>query len=173
MATTGWWGKFAGTVIVSVEDTNNQMINANSATVTLTVTGPPGYSKVYTATASRLLGDVLAALISLTTAGSYSYTATDTPDGLTPAVAPVTVFGPPSAVSVSPSSGFGTTQQFSFVASSPNGAGNLAFVNMLFNTTRSAVNGCYLTYVAAANQLSLLSDDGSSWTSGQPGAPLR
>ena len=41
----------------------------------------------------------------------------------------------PSAVSVSPSSGFGTTQQFSFVASSPNGAGNLAFVNMLFNTT--------------------------------------
>ena len=32
----------------------------------------------------------------------------------------------PSAVSVGPSSGFGTTQQFSFVASSPNGAANLA-----------------------------------------------
>ncbi len=75
----------------------------------------------------------------------------------------------PSAVSVSPSSGFGTTQQFSFVASSPNGAGNLAVVKMLFNTTLSRVNGCYLTYVAAGNQLSLLSDDGTTSTSGVPG----
>ncbi len=76
---------------------------------------------------------------------------------------------PPSAVSVNPSSGFGTTQQFSFVASSPNGAGNLAIVKMLFNTTLYRVNGCYLTYVAAGNQLSLLSDDGTTSTSGQPG----
>ncbi len=76
----------------------------------------------------------------------------------------------PSAVSVSPSSGFGTTQQFSFVASSPNGAGNLALVNMVFNTIGSPVNGCDLTYIAAGNQLSLLSDDGNSSTSGQPGA---
>ena len=77
---------------------------------------------------------------------------------------------PPSAVSVSPSSGFGTTEQFSFVASSPNGAGNLAEVKMLFNTTLYRVNGCYLTYLAAGNQLSLLSDDGTTSTSGQPGA---
>ena len=76
---------------------------------------------------------------------------------------------PPSAVSVTPSSGFGTTQQFSFVASSPNGAGNLAIVKMLFNTTLYRVNGCYLTYIAAGNQLSLLSDDGTTSTSGQPG----
>ena len=76
---------------------------------------------------------------------------------------------PPTAVSVSPSSGFGNTQQFSFVASSPNGAGNLAEVKMLFNTTLSRVNGCYLTYLATGNQLSLLSDDGTTSTSGQPG----
>ncbi len=43
-------------------------------------------------------------------------------------------------------------------------------MNMLFNTTGSPVNGCYLTYLAAGNQLSLLSDDGNSSTSGQPGA---
>ncbi len=79
---------------------------------------------------------------------------------------------PPSAESVSPSSGFGTTQQFSFVASSPNGAGNLAIVKMLFNTTLYRVNGCYLTYLAAGNQLSLLTDDGTTSTSGQPGATV-
>ncbi len=77
---------------------------------------------------------------------------------------------PPSAVSVSPSSGFGTTQPFSFVASSPNGAGNLAEVSMLFNTTLCQGNGCYLTYIVAGNEFSLLSDAGNSSTSGQPGA---
>ncbi len=76
----------------------------------------------------------------------------------------------PSAVSVSPSSGFGTTQQFSFVASSPNGAGNLADVHMLFNTTLQWPNSCDLSYTAGGNQLSLLSDGADHWISGQPGA---
>ncbi len=77
----------------------------------------------------------------------------------------------PSAVSVSPSSGFGTTQQFGFVASSPNGAGNLAYVKMLFNTTlKGGANSCDLTYLTAGNQLSLVSDGGDSWISGHPGA---
>jgi len=158
-----------GTVAVGVEDANDQLITTSSATVTLTVTGPSSYSKVYTATASSGIA-TFSSLAWLTTVGSYTYTATDTPDGLTQAVAPVTVFGPPSVVSESPSSGFGTTQQFSFMASSPNGAGDLAFVNMVFNTMGSPVNGCDLAYVAAGNQLSLLSDDHNTSTSGQPGA---
>jgi hypothetical protein len=77
----------------------------------------------------------------------------------------------PSAVSVNPSSGNGLKQQFSFVASSPAGAGNLAIVNMLFSITLSRLNNCYLNYVVAGNQLSLLSDNGSVWSSGQPGTP--
>jgi len=75
----------------------------------------------------------------------------------------------PSAVSVTPSSGYGTSQKFDFVASSPNGAANIAFVNMLFNTSLSRVNGCYLGYLAAGNQLSLVSDDGATSSLGQPG----
>ncbi len=162
-------GQSPGTVAVSVQDPNNNVMTTSSATVTLTVTGPSSYSKVYTATASRGIA-TFSSLASLTTLGSYSYTATDAPDGFPQAVAHETVFGPPSAISVSPSSGLGTTQQFSFMASSPNGAGNLAFVNMMFNTIGSQVNGCYLTYLAAGNQLTLLSDDHNTSTSGQPGA---
>jgi hypothetical protein len=75
-----------------------------------------------------------------------------------------------SAVSVTPSAGYGITQQFSFVASSTSGAGDLAFVYMLFNPTVTRLNGCYLTYVASGNQLSLLSNDGATSTSGHPGA---
>jgi hypothetical protein len=79
-----------------------------------------------------------------------------------------TAEGSPSAVSVTPSSGNGTTQQFSFVGSSPNGAANLASLGMLFNT--SSVNGCYLHYDVVSNRLRLLSDDGTGWSSGlQPG----
>jgi hypothetical protein len=79
---------------------------------------------------------------------------------------------PPSAVSVTPSSGFGTTQQFSLVASSPNGEGNLAFVDVLFATTFGRANGCYLSYSVPTHQFSLLSDNGATLTSGQPGASL-
>jgi hypothetical protein len=75
----------------------------------------------------------------------------------------------PSAVSVTPSSGYGTTQQFSFVASSPKGAANISFVYMLFNTSLSRVNGCFMGYGVAGNQLWLISDDGTTWTLGQPG----
>jgi hypothetical protein len=78
----------------------------------------------------------------------------------------------PSAVSVTPSSGFGVTQQFSFVASSPSGAANLAVVRMLFNTSLSAVSGCYLRYTSADNQLQLVSDNGTLWTPGHPGEAI-
>ena len=61
-------------------------------------------------------------------------------------------------------------EQFSFVASSPNGAGNLADVHMLFSTTLQWPNSCYLSYTAGGNQLSLLSDGADHWISGQPGA---
>jgi uncharacterized membrane protein len=73
----------------------------------------------------------------------------------------------PSAVSVTPSFGYGTSQQFSFVASSPEGAANLSWVEMVFNTSLSHVNGCSLHYSVAGNQLYLKSDDGKAWGPGQ------
>jgi hypothetical protein len=77
---------------------------------------------------------------------------------------------PPSTGTVSPSSGFGTTQQFTFTASDPNGAGDLLHVYMLLNEVLSAQNGCEVNYYASTGLLYLLSDNGSTWGSGgQPG----
>jgi hypothetical protein len=76
----------------------------------------------------------------------------------------------PSTGTVSPSSGFGTAQQFTLVASDPNGAGDLAHVYMLLNRALSALNGCEVNYYASTGLLYLLSDNGSSWRTGaEPG----
>jgi len=76
----------------------------------------------------------------------------------------------PSTGTVTPSSGFGTAQTFTFTASSPGGAANLAHVYMLWNQALSAQAGCELNYWASTGLLYLLSDNGSSWGSGaQPG----
>jgi uncharacterized membrane protein len=75
---------------------------------------------------------------------------------------------PPVAASVTPSSGAGITQRFDFVATDPGGVGSIAGLSMLFNTSGTRVNGCNLLYYAPANQLLLASDDGTSWSTGQP-----
>src|SRR6185437_1295347 len=161
-------GQDPGTVVVSVEDIGNNVMSGSSAAVTLTVTGPGNYSKVYAATASSGVA-TFSSLAALTLAGNYSYTATDVPDGFTQVVATEAIFGPPSAVSVTPSSGHGTTQRFSFVASSPNGAAYVNEVYMLFNTSLSPVKGCYVGYSARTSQLWLVSDVGATSSQGQPG----
>jgi streptogramin lyase len=87
-------GKVPGTVVVSVEDASNSVVTTSSATITLTVTGPNSYSKMYTASASSGVA-TFSSLASLNVPGSYSYTATDIPDGLTQAVATETVTAQP------------------------------------------------------------------------------
>ena len=82
-----------GTVIVSVEDSNNIVVTTSSATVKLTVTGPNSYSRLYTATAVSGVA-TFSGLASLSTAGSYSYTARDNADGFTEAVANESVIAP-------------------------------------------------------------------------------
>jgi hypothetical protein len=161
-------GHVPGTVAVSVDDPGNNVMTTSSATITLTVTGPNSYSKAYTATAANGVG-TFSSLDSLSILGNYSYTTTDVPAGMTQAVAAETVAEPPSAVSMTPSSGLGYTQQFSFVAGSPNGPANLSWLVMLFNTTPSPEKGCYLHYGVASNRLYLLSDNGKAWAQGQPG----
>ena len=51
--------------------------------------------------------------------------------------------GPPTVVSLTPSSGSGTTQTFTGVYSDPNGAADLATVRILFNSIVSSSNACY------------------------------
>jgi hypothetical protein len=156
-----------GAVKVTLEDSNGVVTAKNGATVELVVTGPNRYSQIYTtATVSGVA--TFEGLIPLNAIGTYTYTATDTPDGLTPAIALQEVV-PRTAVSATPSSGYGITQKFSFVASRSDGAGNLAYVNMMFGTTISRSNTCYLGYVAATNHLNLVSDDGGTSFSGHPG----
>ncbi|HEY2857572.1 MAG TPA: VCBS repeat-containing protein [Terracidiphilus sp.] len=94
-------GKNPGTVAVSVEDSSNKVVTTSSATVTLTVTGPNSYSKVYTATAASGVA-TFSSLTSLASTGTYMYTATDVPDGLTQAVVSESVWTPHLAFSTAP-----------------------------------------------------------------------
>ena len=52
--------------------------------------------------------------------------------------------GAPQVVSVTPSSGSGTTQTFSFVYSDPAGASDFVSTQALFNTLLGAANACWL-----------------------------
>src|SRR5258708_39215090 len=70
---------------------------------------------------------------------------------------------PPTTVSVTPSSGSGSSQTFSFVFSDPNGFADLSTVYMGFNSSFSFVHGCYSYYDQNANALFLLSDNGAAW----------
>jgi hypothetical protein len=72
----------------------------------------------------------------------------------------VTVPAPmPSADSVSPNASSGATQVFTFVYSDTQSASNLTNMSMLFNTSVSFPNSCYISYDRNAGSISLLSDD--------------
>jgi len=66
----------------------------------------------------------------------------------------------PSVLGVTPNSGSGASQTFSFQYSDPNGASNLTTVSALFNSSLTAVSGCAVTYNRVQNTLSLLTDAG-------------
>jgi hypothetical protein len=70
---------------------------------------------------------------------------------------------PPSNVSVTPASGTGTTQVFTFIYSDPNGYTDIHYVNMLFQTQLSGQNACVVQYMPATNVLDLVADSGSGY----------
>lgn len=70
----------------------------------------------------------------------------------------------PSVISVSPSSGSGASQLFTFATSSPSGYSNLSEVQFLLNTTISGADGCYIRY--SGNLLYLADNSGSTWLGG-------
>jgi hypothetical protein len=63
--------------------------------------------------------------------------------------------GPPTVVSLLPTSGTGATQAFTAVYSDPNGTGDLGDVRILFNTSITGVNACYVLYYPASNSVYL------------------
>ena len=70
---------------------------------------------------------------------------------------------PPSAVSVTPSSGSGTSQTFSYLFSDPDGFGDITSAVMLLNSSLNAANGCYLLHERSANRLWLRNDSDTAW----------
>ena len=70
----------------------------------------------------------------------------------------------PRAISVSPSSGNGTSQSFDFLYLDGNGHGDLAWVEMLIHGTLSGAGGCYMHYWPSTNELWLRNDEGTAWT---------
>jgi hypothetical protein len=71
----------------------------------------------------------------------------------------------PAAVSVTPSSGFGTSQTFALQYSDSAGEAKLQQVWGYFSATlgNPASQSCMLYYNAAINQINLLNDDGMAW----------
>jgi hypothetical protein len=67
----------------------------------------------------------------------------------------------PTAVSVTPSSGTGTSQTFSFVFADANGYQDLNTVSAIFNTSTATANACYLYYVKSSNLLYLENNGGT------------
>jgi len=70
---------------------------------------------------------------------------------------------PPSAVSVTPASGGGQSQTFSFLFSDPNGVTDLSTTYMLIHPQFNWAGACYTSYVRGANALWLLNDSGTLW----------
>jgi hypothetical protein len=69
---------------------------------------------------------------------------------------------PPTVVSVTPSSGSGSSQTFAFVYADPNGFADLSFAQANIATTLSAANACYVHYDRASNSAYLINDAGTT-----------
>ncbi len=83
------------------------------------------------------------------------------------------VTNPPTAVSISPSSGQGLSRAFALTVSDELGASDLATVQLLFNSSNSISGACLVTYIAQQGTLGLAPDIGTGYsgyvTPGQPG----
>src|SRR5262249_17805730 len=69
---------------------------------------------------------------------------------------------PPTADSVSPNSGGGSSQLFTFVYSDPRGYTDLHGMFALFNSSQNPANACYVLYSRPTNALYLMADNGST-----------
>jgi hypothetical protein len=70
------------------------------------------------------------------------------------------ILGP---VSLTPDSGTGSTQIFSFVSSDPKGYAALTMVRMLINNVLSGVGACYLLYYPSSHLVYLADDTGGAF----------
>ncbi len=81
-----------------------------------------------------------------------------------PAPPPPPTTGVPGSVSVTPSSGTGLAQNFTFVFSDSAGYQSLTGLHALINSSANGGNACWMYYDVAGNALWLSSDDTSTWS---------
>jgi hypothetical protein len=67
----------------------------------------------------------------------------------------------PSIVSLTPSSGSGSSQTFTMVYTDPAGLSDLDLTDILFNTSVSGSSACFVTYFRSSNQLFLYNNAGT------------
>jgi hypothetical protein len=72
----------------------------------------------------------------------------------------------PTTVSVSPSSGSGASQTFTWIASDADGGTDLTTLYALINPGASSTNGCYVIVARATNTMTLVDGAGGSMTPG-------
>jgi len=73
-----------------------------------------------------------------------------------------TIPQPADVVSVTPSAGSGTNQPFTATFSNANGFTNISWAMLLFQSSLTGVNACYVQYNLSANILYLVTDDGAA-----------
>src|ERR1039458_2749610 len=69
----------------------------------------------------------------------------------------------PQAVSVTPSTGTGSSSTFSFLYSDTDGASDLGIVQVVVNASLSGYQGCYISIDPVHNTLLLLNDGATAW----------
>jgi hypothetical protein len=72
----------------------------------------------------------------------------------------------PVPVSVTPSSGTGTSQTFSTVVSDANGYTDINTVYFLIDKSVNGVSACFILYSRSSGTFRLASDTGASWSAG-------
>jgi len=77
---------------------------------------------------------------------------------------------PPAVVSETPNPATGLSNTFVLTYSDPNGATNLKYVEVNFNSTTAVSNTCYASYSLVTNQLSLYNNAGTGFSSINPGS---
>ncbi len=82
----------------------------------------------------------------------------------------VVTHGPPTVVSLTPSSGSGASQTFTSVFADPGGGSSVTAIIVLFNTSLTSTNGCYVYYDPGGNTLYLLNNGGTAWSAVTPGS---
>jgi hypothetical protein len=76
---------------------------------------------------------------------------------------PAASLGPPTIVSITPTSGTGLSEVFTLVASDPNGANDLSGALLLINSELSGAGACFVYYNPQSNQISLANDAGTAF----------